>query len=223
VKPPVNATVAGDDGMTNPAGNVTEMVLGAASAPTAVGVKPTVHVETAPADCGAPVNVTPVTTPLEITTFAAGEFALVSLLVTTEKLVFVYGPAAGFVIPDTVTNFALPDAAAHEPVNVTVTTWPTTTPVVGHVPVNPVVNATDAGDDGITNPPANVNAIVSPDDNPPTLLGVNPTAHDADAPADCGEPTKLTPLTELAAITTAEAGEAAVASRSVRTENVPGP
>jgi hypothetical protein len=63
VQVPVNPdakVTAGVAGMTNPASNVTEMVLGAARAPEAEGVKPTVQIEVARGKWEAGENVTPV-------------------------------------------------------------------------------------------------------------------------------------------------------------------
>src|SRR5205814_4913692 len=67
------SVIVGDAGATNPDANVAVTVLVADSAPTAVGVKPTVQLAVAPAVCGEPANVTPVTTPAVMTTGDAGE------------------------------------------------------------------------------------------------------------------------------------------------------
>jgi hypothetical protein len=58
VATPVKATVAGDVGSTNPLGHVAVIVPPLARAPDAEAVKPTVHVELAPATVEAGTNVT---------------------------------------------------------------------------------------------------------------------------------------------------------------------
>jgi hypothetical protein len=105
-KPVVSATV-GDAGTVKPAGNVTLMKSPAFSAPLVFGgpatvalvVRPIVHVERAPAVCGDPLALRPVTgVAAAIVTLAAGARAVVSPDVFTDQCAVVIAPAAGFVM-----------------------------------------------------------------------------------------------------------------------------
>jgi hypothetical protein len=161
-----------------------------------------------------------------MTTFAAGEAGDVSLLVATEKLVFVYVAAAGFVMPAMLTTLAPPALAAHVPplfASVIVTVATDVDPVAEQF-VNPLVSAI-VGVAGmpLENVLSKVTVMVSPAANAPVLVVVNPTAQLATIPVTWGVPVKVTPVTAPAAITTAPAGDPVAASDDVFTENEPGP
>ena len=198
VKPPVSATVAGDDGIVNAFGNTTVMVLlppVLLKAPRVVGVKPTVHGTTEPAVSSGAVNDTPVTTPAVITTGETGEPGTPSTLVATVKPAAGLDPAAGLVTPAIVTVAGVLPASAHDvPVRSMVTVCPLTTPVVGHVPVKPLGSVTVAGLAGSTNPAGNVTVMVDGLANAPAAVGVNPTVQVDATPALCGDPANVTPV-----------------------------
>src|SRR5947207_14525443 len=82
-----DSPMAGNAGATKPDWKLTVIVEVADSAPTAVGVNPTVQVAVAPAVCGAPANDTFVTIPAVITTGEAGEAFAASDVVLTVNVV----------------------------------------------------------------------------------------------------------------------------------------
>src|SRR5437016_3869926 len=82
---PMGSVIVGVGGITNPAGNATVTVSPATSAPVELDVKPTVHVDVAPAVCGDPPNVTSVTAVRLMTTALAGDAGTVSELFATWK------------------------------------------------------------------------------------------------------------------------------------------
>jgi hypothetical protein len=173
VNPDTKVTV-GLGGRTNPPSNVTEMVLGAARAPDAEGVKPTVQVEMAWAKREPGVKVTPVGVVAVMTTGAAG-LAAESLVVATLKVAAGLLPAPGLVIPAMVTVAAVLLARTQEPVRVMVTTWPAFVPgAEAQVPVNPDPKVT-AGVAGRTNPGANVTVTVLGAARAPAAELVKPT------------------------------------------------
>ena len=107
VKPVVETL--GVPGRPTPPGNTTEIVLlppVVFNAPVAVVVNPTVHGTTAFALVLSGENVTLVTAPAVITTFAGDAFA-VSELVCTKNVEPVTVPGPGFVIPAIVTVAAV--------------------------------------------------------------------------------------------------------------------
>jgi hypothetical protein len=159
----------------------------------------------------------------ETTTFAGGDTGVVSLLVATEKLVFVYVAAAGLVIPAIVTTLAPPADAAHDaPAREIVTVVPVVDPVAEQF-VNPLVNVIVGVAGMLTNAGSNTAVMVSPAASAPVLVVVNPTAQLATNPETWGVPVNVTPVTAPAAITTAPAGDPVAASDDVFTENEPGP
>src|SRR5205814_1848002 len=84
---PAPSTTVGAVGTVYPDAKVTEIVSAAASAPTAVGLKLTVHWAIAAAVCGAPENDTLATAPAAMTTDDVGEAGAVSTPVATVKSV----------------------------------------------------------------------------------------------------------------------------------------
>ena len=130
-------------------------------------------------------------------------------------------PAAGLTIPAIDSDFALPVAAAQEaPTRVMVTTDPLVVAVAVQLekPVpRVIVGVAGMLAGSVPNAGAKVAVMVSPAARAPTVVGVKPTAHDDDVPADCGVPAKVTPLTALLAITTLPVGDASAESKSVCT------
>jgi hypothetical protein len=95
---PLVSWIVGPAGTVKPELNVAVIVSPVVSAPVALVVKPTVHVERAPAVCGDPVKLTAAgAVAAAITTGAAGLAALVSVPVLTLQLAAAIAPAAGFV------------------------------------------------------------------------------------------------------------------------------
>ena len=163
-----------------------------------------------------------------ITTSAAGCATPTSLLVTTEKLASTYVFAAGLTMPPIDSDLAVPVAAAQVPplsASVISTAEPVVDPVAEQFTKpapSVIVGVATMLAGAVENAEGKVAVIVSPAASAPTLVGVNPTAHDAAEPAVCGVPAKVTACTALLPMTTA-GGDAGVASKSVSTVNVPGP
>ena len=113
---PLVSWIVGLAGTVKPALNVAVIVSPVVSAPVALVVKPTVHVECAPPVCGDPAKLTAAgEVAAAITTGAAGLAALVSVPVLTLQFAAAIEPAAGFVGN---ASFNAPDeefASAHVP------------------------------------------------------------------------------------------------------------
>jgi hypothetical protein len=202
-----------------PALKTAVIVSPARSAPVALDLKLTVHVERAPPVCGAPLNETAVTdVAAAIVTPDAGFAVTVSPLVATLNVPAASVPAAGFVRPFTVSVAAVLFASAHDaPARVTVTVVPEPAPVAVQLEKPPP--RTIVGVAGTVKPELKPTVIVAPAASAPLELVVRPTVQSERAPPVCGEPEKETPVTGLA-IAIADAGLAAAVSRLVAMLNV---
>jgi hypothetical protein len=218
LKPPVSATV-GVAGTVKPELKTTVIVSPARSAPVALDLKLTVHVERAPPVCGEPLNVTALTdVAAAIVTLDAGFAATVSPLVETLNVFAASVPAAGFVSPCAVSVAAVLFASAHDaPASVTVTVVPEPEPVA--VQLAKPLPSTIVGVAGTVKPALNAIVIVLPAASAPLELVVKPTVQSERAPPVCGDPENETAVTGLA-ITIADAGFAAPVSRLVAMLNV---
>jgi hypothetical protein len=218
LKPPVSATV-GVAGTVKPELKATVIVSPPRSAPVALDLKLTVHVERAAPVCGEPLKVTALTdVAAAIVTLDAGFAVTVSPLVDTLNVFAASVPAAGFVTPCTVRVAAALFARAHDaPTRVTVTVVPEPEPVAVQL-VKPLPS-TIVGVAGTVNPALNPIVIVLPPASAPLELVVKPTVQSERAPPVCGEPANETAVTGLA-ITIAAAGFAAAVSRLVAMLNV---
>jgi hypothetical protein len=217
-KPPVNATV-GAAGTVKPELNAIVIVSPARSAPEALDLKLTVHVDRAPPVCGAPLKVTALTAvAAAIVTAEAGFAARVSPLVATENVFAAYVDAAGSVSPFTVNVAAVLPASAHDaPASVTVTVVPEPEPLA--VQFEKAPPRLIVGVAGTVKPPLKTTVTVLPAARPPLELVVKPTVQSERAPPVCGDPANETAVTGLA-MATAEPGFAAAVSREVLMLNV---
>lgn len=213
LKPPVSATV-GVAGTVKPELKRTVMVSPPRSAPVALDLKLTVHVERAPPVCGAPLNETALTdVAAAIVTADAGFAVTVSPLVATLNVFAASTPAAGFVKPCTVSVAAVLFASAHDaPASVTVTVVPEPAPFAVQL-VKPLPS-TIVGVAGTVKPALKAIVIVPPAASAPLELVVKPTVQSERAPPVCGAPESETAVTGLA-MTIADAGLAAAVSRLV--------
>jgi hypothetical protein len=219
LKPPVSATV-GVAGTDKPELKTAVIASPARSAPVALDLKLTVHVERAPPLCGAPPNETALTgVAAAIVTADAGLALTVSPLVAMLKLFAASTPAAGLVSPCTVSVAAVLFASAHDaPASVTVTVVPEPAPVA--VQFEKPLPSTTVGVAGTVKPALSPIVIVPAAASEPLELVVKPTVQSERAPPVCGAPEKEMPVTGLA-IAIADDGLTAAVSRLVAMLNVP--
>jgi hypothetical protein len=157
------SVIVGSAGIVNVPGKATVIESPVVSAPVALAVKPTVHVERAAPVCGEPLNETAVgAVAAAIVTFA-GLAGVVSWLVATENVVPVNVPAAGFLSLDrrSVADVLFP--SAHVPAlfaSVTVAVVPVAVAVAEQL-AKPVSSVTE-GVAGSVKPGLNTIVIVSP-------------------------------------------------------------
>jgi len=219
LNPPVSATV-GVAGTVKPELKTTVIVSPPRSAPVALDLKLTVHVERATPVCGEPLNEIALTdVAAAIVTLDAGFAPTVSPLVATLNVFAASAPAAGLVRPCTVSVAPVLFASAHEaPTSVTVTVVPDPAPVA--VQLEKPLPSTIAGVAGTVKPALKPIVIVPPAASAPLELVVKPTVQSERAPPVCGAPENETPETGLA-ITMADPGLTAAVSRLVAMLNVP--
>ena len=219
VKPVPKVTV-GVAGTVKLEVNVAVMVLPAASAPLGEVVKPTVQVAVALAVWGEPEKVTAVGAVAVMVTPELGLAAVVSFEVATLKSRAAKVPAPGLVIPAMVREAAvLLFTAQDAPARVMVTTPPVALAVAVQL-VKPVPKVT-VGVAGTVKSSGSVAVMVLPAASLPLAEVVKPTVQveEAWAAVDPGE--KVTAVGVVAAaITTLEAGLAAVVSCEVATLKV---
>ena len=198
---PLGRVIVGVAGTVKLAGNVTAMVLPAASLPLAEVVKPAVQVAVEFAVCGEPEKETLVGVVAVMVTPEAGLAATVSFEVATLNPAAGYEPAAGLVIPAMVNVAAWLLASAQDPpAKVTVTTLLVVVAVAVQLenPLGRVI----VGDAGTAKPAGKVAVIVPPEANAPVDEVVKPSVQVAVEFAVCGTPAKVTFVGEVAAAET---------------------
>ena len=219
------SAIVGALGIVVPSGKPTVIVSPAPSEPEPDVVNPVAQVVEVEAAREVPVKLTVVTVVAALIVTFDGEAPVASALVeTTRLLAAVIVWAVGFVTPAMVKAPLALLASAHDaPARVIVTVGPLVVPFVDAVepvavqlvyePVSVIV-----GVDGTVNPFENCSVIVSPTLSAPVELAVNPIVHVERVRAVWGEPVKVTLAGVVAAaITTFDAGLAAVVSADVAT------
>lgn len=206
--------------------NVAVIVPPEASDPAVLVVNATVQLATAPGAVEDPAKVIVAGAVAVITGAppAAGETAVVSALVATEKLVEGYVPTEGFVTPAMASVAGVLAVRAQVPplfASVIVTTFATAAPVAEQL-LNALPRVI-AGVAVMPNAGWNVAVIVLPAARAPVALVVNAAVHVVVTPGAVSVPVYVTVVTAVAAIVTAAAGTTATVSLEVATANVAAP
>ena len=197
-----------------------------ASDPAVLVVKATVQLAIAPGAVDDPAKVIVAGAVAAITGAlpAAGETAVVSALVATEKLVDGYVPTEGFVTPPMTSAAGVLAVSAHVPpllASVIVITFATAAPVAEQL-LNALPSVI-AGVAAMPNAGWNVAVIVLPVASAPVVLVVKAAVHVVVTPGAVSVPVYVAVVTAVAAMVTAAAGTTATVSLDVATENVAAP
>jgi hypothetical protein len=191
------SVIVGVAGTVNVPGKTTVIVSPVVSAPLALDVKPTVHVDRAVPVWGEPLNVTrDGAVAAAMTTAAPGFPGTSSWLVATLNVFAASEPAAGFVSRESFSVAAVFLPRAHVPApfaSVTVAVVPVAVAVAEQF-AKPVSRVT-VGTAGTVKPLLKTIVMVSPAARLPLPPVLKPIVQSERAPPVCGLPVKLTRLT----------------------------